>query len=104
MLFRCRNSNEFPVSLCDAEGDSLLAACFGVDIREGLVDCDAVFLTEILEGLQVRQLPRCDLHANSPLIKHEDKPDINFVFLCIREPFLSSMWSGSCWKRVMIFV
>lgn len=69
MLFRCRNSNEFPVYLCDAEGDSLLAACFGVDIREGLIDYDAAFLTEILEGLQVRQIPRCDLHANSPLIK-----------------------------------
>lgn len=105
MLFKWRNSNEFHVLLCDAEG--LLAACFGVNIMEGLIDCDAAFLTEILEGVQVQRLPdvifvRIVLLSNKV---HEDKPGIKFFFflLCIREPFLSSL-SGFCWKRVMVFV
>lgn len=71
----------------------------------GLIDCDAAFLTEILEGVQVQRLPdvifmRIVLLSNKV---HEDMPDINFFLLCIREPFLSSL-SGFCWKRVMIFV
>jgi hypothetical protein len=79
MLFKWRNSNEFHVLLCDAEG--LLAACFGVNIMEGLIDCDAAFLTEILD-VQVQRLPdvifmRIVLLSNKV---HEDKPDI--IFFC----------------------
>lgn len=78
MLFKWRNSSELHVLLCDAEG--LLAACFGVNIREGLIDCDAAF-TEILEGVQVEQLPdvifmRIVLLSNKV---HEDKPDFFFA-------------------------
>jgi len=88
MLFKWRNSNEFHVLLCDAEG--LLAACFGVNIMEGLIDCDATFLTEILEGVQVQRLPdvifmRIVLLSNKV---HEDKPDIIIFALYYRTVFV----------------
>ena len=36
--------------------------------------------------------------------EHGDKPDILLLLLSIREPFLSSLWSGFRWKFFMIFV
>jgi hypothetical protein len=97
-----------PCCSLNAEGGSVLADCIEVNVKEGLIDSlTPHYWQRPFEGAQVQQLPDVMIFMRLVLLsnkEHGEKPDILLLLLSIREPFLSSLWSGFCWKCFMIFV